>query len=135
MTGNLRVKVSIQYVTDRTGRIRLPRLYGNLFVRQSLSPRNRSDDREYFFGKYRHALFVLRHRHALHYDIRQWTIGTVRRSIGDRIDDIHALSHLAEDRIEVWKTIVRLHDEELTAIGIRIGVRHSHGTTDIAGLI
>src|SRR5689334_13857785 len=51
--------------------------------------------------------------------------GAARIALGDRIDHIHALDHLTEDRVLAVQPRSRdVGDEKLTAVGVWAGVGH-----------
>src|SRR5687768_7158326 len=61
----------------------------------------------------------------LEHDVLDGTIPRRRLDRRDLLDDVHALGHLAEDRVLVVQPRRRLHrDEELRPVRVRPRVRH-----------
>src|SRR3989338_6804265 len=57
------------------------------------------------------------------------------RCVCNRIDNILTGDHFTKNRVGGWKRVVLMHNEELTAVRIRSGIRHCKYTTLVALLI
>src|SRR5688572_2689368 len=58
-----------------------------------------------------------------------------RVALLDRVDDVLAAAHLAEDRVLAVEPVGRdVGDEELAAVGVRAGVGHAEAADLVLGL-